>query len=180
MAGAAAGQGVDEIMTAKEYLSKLDLINLKIKNKEQELMEAKRNRGITITGGNGDRVQTSLCGSYGKQTENQAVEIVSLETEVENQIAEYMQIKHKYIDLIHGLTNEAYIKVLHCRYVCGKKDFNQVASDMGYSYKRVINIHGSALLAFERCYEELLKPENKTDGKKGKIWESPGKLVEKF
>jgi hypothetical protein len=149
-------------MKAKEYLSQLEQLEQKIKHKKQELIEAKRNRGIVTGGSETDRVQTTLLGSSGRQTESQALKVVTLEEEIESQIIEYMELKHEYIDQIHDLTDGLYIDVLYRRYIRGEKNFTQIACDMGYSYKHIINKHGEALTAFEKSHKDLL---NITDGK---------------
>ena len=53
-------------MKAKEYLSQLEQLDQKIKHKKQELIEAKRNRGISTAGTETGKVQTTLAGSNGK------------------------------------------------------------------------------------------------------------------
>lgn len=143
-------------MTVKEYLSQLDDLNKKIRHKKQELKEAKRNRGIIIVSdGTDGKVQTSFTGSTGKQTESQALRIVSLEEDIESKIIEYMELKHELIDQIHDLKDGLCIDILYHRYVRGEKNFTQIACDMGYSYKYIINKHGEALIAFEKSHQEL-------------------------
>ncbi|WP_143318916.1 hypothetical protein [Clostridium sp. HBUAS56010] len=157
-------------MKAKEYLSQLEQLDQKIKHKKQELIEAKRNRGISTAGTETGKIQTTLAGSSGKQTESQALKVVSLEEIIESQIIEYMELKHKYIDQIHDLKDGLYIDVLYRRYIRGEKNFTQIACDMGYSYKHIINKHGEALIAFEKSHQDLFENEAVTDGK----------LMEKF
>ncbi len=157
-------------MRAKEYLNQLENLDQKIKHKKQELIEAKRNRGISIGGAETGRVQTTLAGSNGKQTESQALKVVSIEEEIESQIIEYMELKHKYIDQIHDLKDGLYIDVLYRRYIRGERNFTQIACDMGYSYKHIINKHGEALVAFEKSHQDLFEDKSTTDGK----------LMEKF
>lgn len=151
------------MLTVKEYLSQLDDIDKKIRHKKQELKEAKQSRGIIMASdGNAGKVQTSLAGSTGKQTESQALKIVSIEEEIESQIIEYMEMKHRYIDQIHDLKDGLCIDILYRRYVRGEKNFAQIACDMGYSYKYVINKHGEALVAFEKYHQHMLEDK---DGK---------------
>ena len=155
-------QEVIFILTAKEYLAQLDELNKKIWHKKQELIEAKRNRGILFStdGMEFDRVQTSFVGSGGKPTESQALRIVSLEEDIENKIIEYMEFRHKLIDQIHDLNDGLYIDILYRRYVRNEKNFNQIACDMGYSYKYIINKHGEALVAFEKIHQELFRSKS--------------------
>jgi hypothetical protein len=157
-------------MRAKEYLSQLDNLDQKIIHKKLELIEAKKNRGISIGGSETGKVQTTLAGSSGKQTETQALKVVSIEEEIESQIIEYLEMKHKYIDQIHDLKDGLYMDVLYRRYIRGERNFTQIACDMGYSYKHIINKHGEALIAFEKSHQDLFENIIVTDGK----------LMEKF
>lgn len=145
-------------MTAKEYLSQLELLSQRIRHKKQELRDEKLNLGISVTGEKGERVQTSFAGAAeGNRTESQAMRLMSLETEIGEQIVEYMEECHKIIDQIHDLHDSIYIDILYRRYVKQERDFTKLAFAMGYSYKYVINKHGEALMEFERVHPEILE-----------------------
>lgn len=146
-------------MTAKEYLSKLEELNIKLRQKKQELSDVQDNLGIIVKSGDGEsiKVQTSFGGANGNQTEKQAIKIFTVENDIKNKIIEYIEKKNEMIDQIHGLDNELYIDILYRRYVKGEKDFTKLAYEMGYTYKYIINKHGEALLAFGKKYESLLK-----------------------
>ena len=148
-------------MTAKEYLSQLGVLDQKIKHKKQELREAKGNSGIHAKkdGSEVENVQTSFGGAQGNQTESQALRVVSLEEDIENQIIQHMELKHKLIDEIHDVNDSLYIDILYRRYVRNERNFTQIACDMGYTYKYIINKHGEALMAFERVHPELLRDD---------------------
>ena len=148
-------------MTAKEYLSQLGVLDQKIKHKKQELREAKGNRGIHAKkdGSEVENVQTSFGGAQGNQTESQALRVVSLEEDIENQIIQHMELKHKLIDEIHDVNDSLYIDILYRRYVRNERNFTQIACDMGYTYKYIINKHGEALMAFERVHPELVRDD---------------------
>lgn len=142
-------------MRAKEYLSQLERINCTIRHKKQELYEANVNRGIVVKS-NGERVQTSFAGSMGKQTEAQAIRIASIREEINNNIIENIELKHKIIDEIHDLKDGLHIEILYRRYVKLEKDFTRMACDLGYTYKYIINKHGAALAEFEKEHPEIL------------------------
>lgn len=142
-------------LTAKEYLKQLETLQMKIKHKKKELKEAEMEVGICIRD-QGEHVQTSFCGSSGRSTEEQAVRIASLKSEIQERIIEYHEMKDKIVNQIHGLNNSLYIDILYRRYVDCEKNFAKIACDMSYAYKYVINIHGEALQAFEAAYQEVL------------------------
>ena len=111
-------------MTAKEYLSQLELLSQRIRHKKQELRDEKLNLGISVKGETGERVQTSFAGAAeGNRTESQAMRLMSLETEIGEQIVEYMEECHKIIDQIHDLHDSIYIDILYRRYVKQERDF---------------------------------------------------------
>lgn len=141
-------------MTVKEYLNGLEAIEIKINQKKQELKEAKISRGIT-SGETKEQVQTSFSGSSSNVTGNQAVDIVSIEEEIQSKIVEYVTQKHLLIDQIHDLKDTLYIDILYRRYVRNEKNFEQIAYDMGYTYKYIINKHGEALVAFKLAHPNL-------------------------
>lgn len=146
-------------MTAKEYLSQLGLLDQKIKHKKQELREAGGNRGIHARkdGSEVENIQTSFGSAQGNQTEAQALRVVSLEEDIENRIIQYMELKHRLIDEIHDINDSLFIDILYRRYVRNERNFTQIACDMGYTYKYIINKHGEALMAFERAHPERLR-----------------------
>lgn len=148
-------------MTAKEYLSQLGVLDQKIKHKKHELWEAKGNRGIHAKkdGSEVENVQTSFGSAQGNQTEAQALRVVSLEEDIENRIIQYMELKHRLIDEIHDINDSLFIDILYRRYVRNERNFAQIACDMGYTYKYVINKHGEALMAFERAHPERLRDD---------------------
>lgn len=147
-------------MTAKEYLCRLGVLDQKIRHKNQELREAKGRRGIHTESGNEvEDIQTSFTGPCGNQTEVQALRVVSLEEDIENRLIQYMELKHRMIDEIHDVNDSLFIDILYRRYVRNEKNFTQIACDMGYSYKYIVNKHGEALMAFERVHPELLSGE---------------------
>ena len=103
-----------------------------------------------------ENVQTSFGSACGNQTEAQALRVVSLEEDIENRIIQYMELKHRLIDEIHDINDSLFIDILYRRYVRNEMNFTQIACDMGYTYKYIINKHGEALMAFERVHPERL------------------------
>ncbi|WP_434310476.1 hypothetical protein [Hominifimenecus sp. rT4P-3] len=141
-------------MTAKEYLGQLKSLERKIHHKKMELKEAESSVGISFRH-NGEHVQTSFSGAMGDYTGRQAVRILSLKETIDQKIIEYLELKNQIVDQIHDLREGIYIDILYRHYVREDGDFAQIADDMGYSYKYIINKHGEALSAFERIHPEL-------------------------
>ena len=146
-------------MTAKEYLSQLGVLDQKIKHKKPELREGSRGIHAKKDGSEVENVQTSFGSAQGNQTEAQALRVVSLEEDIEDRIIQYMELKHRLIDEIHDINDSLFIDILYRRYVRDERNFAQIACDMGYTYKYVINKHGEALMAFERAHPERLRDD---------------------
>lgn len=143
-------------MRAKQYLNRLEILNIKLDQKKAELQVAMDEMGMS-TRSYGEPVQTSFCGATGNQTEEQAIRIASLQIEIQKQIIEYHEEKDRIINQIHALQNVLFIDVLYRRYVEDETDFVKIAYDMGYSYKYILNAHGRALQEFEKRHKDILE-----------------------
>lgn len=141
-------------MTAKEYLMQLETLSAAIKHKEQEMKAIEwAASGIRSPSYEADKVQTFV--SDGKIADVIS-EMQRLELEVMKQTVEYMKLKHKIIDQINSLGDSRYLTVLHKRYVEGKSLY-RIAAEMNYNYTWLCELHGKALLAFDKKY---LTPED--------------------
>lgn len=140
-------------LTAKEYL-------LQVRRKEaiiNRLRCDKENlRQILYSLGgaqDGERVQTSRnndrFGSiYAKIDEKDCM--------IARRIDELIDFKVKVSDEISTLSDPKYIEILHRRYV-RFQSFEQIAVDMGYSYRYVTKMHGYALLEFQKTAMKRMK-----------------------
>lgn len=135
-------------MTAKEYLSQLRLLDIKI---NQKIKEAEELKALAFNAGalsaEGEKVQTSLSGS--SRQCDMIEKYVDLQAEIDSEIDRYVDLKHKIINEIHQLSDPRYVEVLHRRYVDGEK-FEKISVDMNYGYEWICRLHGQALLAFEK------------------------------
>lgn len=139
-------------LSAKKYLGQLEVINTKLQQKAEELevlkMDACSTGGIDY---GKERVKTSCSGdSLG----NAVTHYVALNDEINAEIGEFADIKHRVIKEIQSLNNSNYIKVLFKVYV-QYKSLKIAADEMQMSYQYVRNIHKKALAAFESMYSDL-------------------------
>ena len=134
-------------MTAKEYLKKIRLLDIKINQKVKELDELRTMsqavRGIDYSK---ECVQTSL--SSGANFEKSVIRISELERLLDREIDYFVDLKHKIINQIQSLDNRNYAEILYKRYIEFKK-LELIAVEMGYSYNRIKHLHGYALKEFE-------------------------------
>jgi DNA-directed RNA polymerase specialized sigma subunit len=78
-----------------------------------------------------------------------------LDEEINREIDEFAEEKHRIINEIHQLDNLEYVRILFKVYVEFKK-LEEVCVDMGYSYRHITRLHGYALKSFG---EKVLIPE---------------------
>lgn len=135
-------------MTAKKYLQQLRSLDIKIKQRKEQIRELQ-----SLASGQGsfdyskERVQTSVGGD--KLSENVS-RYVDIEKEVDKLIAEFTVKKDKIISEIQSLEDSRYIEILYKRYV-EFKSFERIACEMNYNYTWTCELHGKSLKAFERA-----------------------------
>lgn len=138
-------------MTAKEYLLQVQILDTKIRHKEEEreqLRRAVEGRGIAY---DKERVQTSPSNVQ----ESAIIKYLDLEVEIERLVDDYISRKDAIINQIHSISGkdaDKYIRILYDHYVPDEKhkvkSLEQIAVDMNYNYTYTCELHGRALQAF--------------------------------
>lgn len=140
-------------MTTKQYLGQISRLDRMIKNKLSEISELKElSRSISAVK-NSERVQTTP--NFDKIGTAQA-KIDEMERNIDKLVDEYVDKRDLIIKQIDEIEDETYYNVLFARYI-EKKTFERIADEMFYSWRQIIRIHGSALLAFEKKYGHLYR-----------------------
>lgn len=137
-------KGADNLR-AKEYLKRLKTLDLVIRNKREELKTLRASldgtgAGLGGSGGGGKTEGGFVCG---------IVRIDELERQINEEIARFVSEKHRIISEINMLSDPRYVEVLYKSYA-EFKCFDDIATEMGYSYPHILRIHGAALEAFEK------------------------------
>ena len=141
----------DKKLTAKQYLDQLRVIDTKINRKMEELADLMT--AATSTGAidySKDRVQTSPQNAQ----ENRICKYVDLDAEINREIDEFVDIKHRVTKEIQELNVDYYIKILFKVYV-QYKTVKDAANEIGLSYQYVRDLHKKALKAFEELHTDL-------------------------
>lgn len=141
----------DKKLTAKQYLDQLRVIDTKINQKTEELADLMT--AATSTGAidySKDRVQTSPQNAQ----ENRICKYVDLDAEINREIDEFIDIKHRVTKEIQELNVDYYIKILFKVYV-QFKTVKDAANEIGLSYQYVRDLHKKALKAFEELHTDL-------------------------
>ena len=136
-------------MLSKEVLNKIRKIDMMIDFKCEQV-ETLRSR-LTSLGSlsTGDKVQSSL--DPDKFT-NTMSKIIELEEKINADIDELVDLKRDAMDCIEKLNNDVEKLVLYKRYF-NNKSFEQISVEMGYSWRQIHRIHGSALKNFDKVYK---------------------------
>ena len=135
-------------MITKDYLNQISRLNRTINNKLAEISQLRElSRSISAVK-NEERVISSsdpdkIGSTYAK--------IDEMEHNLDKMIDEYIGKKNLIIGQIDGIENEDCYNILFSRYI-EKKTFEVIATEMKYSWRQIIRLHGKALKAFEEKY----------------------------
>ena len=134
---------------AKAYLKKIKLADRQIDRliDNAARIQAKATKMTSIIS---PVVVTKSSNPY--QMEDSSIELVELKKEINAEIDRYVDFQRKVNDIINQLDDPDHVDVLNKRYF-EYKPWEQIACEMGYSYRNVCYIHGKALQAFESLME---------------------------
>ena len=95
-------------------------------------------------------------GSFGDKVGDVVSRIVDMQNEINAAIDEYVDKKKEVKRIIEQVTNPDQLNVLLKCYIL-HESLEQVACEMGYSYRNICYIHGRALQAVAAVMEEEAK-----------------------
>lgn len=134
-------------MSAKEFLNKIRYIDMMIKCKQEQIQILRSNlKNVSSSMTDVERVQSSK--NPDKFT-NPISKIIELEAEFKEDIGKLIELKRKARVMIEKLDNETEKIVLYKRYF-ENKHFEDIAIEMGYSWRRIHQIHSNSLKKIER------------------------------
>lgn len=137
-------------MTTKEYLGQISRLNRMINNKLTEIAQLK-DMAVSISATqSGERVQTTP--NFDKIGTKYA-KIDEMERKIDGMVDELADKKEKIIQQIDSMEDENTYNILFARYI-EKKTFEVIATEMKYSWRQVVRLHGTALKQFEKKYGE--------------------------
>lgn len=135
-------------MKSKRYLRQVREADMRVNNliseKEQLATLAECAGAIPIS----EKVQSS---PRADKMENAIIRMVQIEMKLDEKIDSYIYFKHRVIEQLEDIGDERYYNLLYKRYI-EYKDFVIIAREMGYEYRSILNLHGKALLSFEKKY----------------------------
>nr|DAZ66844.1 MAG TPA: Protein of unknown function (DUF1492) [Caudoviricetes sp.] len=137
-------------MTTKEYLGQISRLNRMINNKLTEIAQLKDMVASISAPQSGERVQTTP--NFDKIGTKYA-KIDEMERKIDGMVDELVDKKEKIIQQIDSMEDENTYNILFARYI-EKKTFEVIATEMKYSWRQVVRLHGTALKQFEKKYGE--------------------------
>ena len=131
-------------MTAKQYLSRIEKLDMLIESKKDEL-NSFRNTLPALPSQNlsEERVQTS------PQKDANFTRSIERVMEMEAAIDKYRDERQEIIDNIYSLSSISYIKVLSQKYIY-HKSLRMVSKELEYSYDWVMKSHKAGLSEIEK------------------------------
>ena len=139
-------------MTAKKYLSELQVINTKIEQlQEQRQMYLDMATSITAPV-NPVKVQTNRISDLMGDKTSKAVD---LGKKIDEEINNLWNKQQEVVKEIQSLHNVDYIRILFKVYV-QFKTIKQASFEMKKSYSYTVELHKKALAAFEAAYSYIL------------------------
>lgn len=137
-------------MTTKEYLGQISRLNRMINNKLTEIAQLK-DMAVSISAPqSGERVQTT---PNFEKIGTKYAKIDEMERKIDGMVDELVDKKEKIIQQIDSMEDENTYNILFARYI-EKKTFEVIATEMKYSWRQVVRLHGTALKQFEKKYGE--------------------------
>lgn len=138
-------------MTAKEYLNRVRRQNFIVKQAEKELTAVKSDILSLKASSMSEKVS-------GTKEADLADKYIKLEKYFDRVISEWDKLIDMRIEakaMIAMLPDEAQQAVLYARYInCGR--WEDIATEMGYSWRGIFKLHGLALKTFERVHRSAL------------------------
>ena len=132
-------------MEAKEYLQQVRNADIKINDKMEELADLEVLATKLGSLSDGDRVQAS---SSQDKMADIVCRIADLKSEIQTEINSLLELKRQVREVIEKVSEPVLISVLHKRYL-QYKSWEQIAVEMGFTYRWCTKLHGKALQEVE-------------------------------
>ena len=145
-------------MDAKTYIRQIEMYNVRIKQMNEELLRL--DAIVNGTTGSMDAIKVQTSPDKNKR-EKQLARLADLKNKIIDKKIEQEEKRAEIVDMIHQLTNPQFIELLSCRYIecIPLKDIPDVMrkpDGSEYSYDHINRLHGLALNAFRKIYDDAM------------------------
>ncbi len=128
-------------MTAQEYLNQAYRLDQRINSKLEQVLSL-RDLAAKATSTISDTPPGGSCNT--RRMEDIVTKIVDLESEINQDIDELVDLKRDIVQIIKGISNPEYQTLLELRYLCFKT-WEQIAVEMNYSIQHIYRLRDKAL-----------------------------------
>ena len=129
-------------MTAKQWLNRARRIDREIRALEEVISSTRKRLESVTQSYSGDGAQSS-------KDPHKFDRLVELESLVNEKIDEQIQIKTEILEAISQIRDRRQ-RIVLTEYYLNMKTWDQVAVEINYSWRQVMNIHGRALQEMQR------------------------------
>lgn len=137
-------------MTAKEYLNQIKILEARIETITSEIKSIRNEIGnLRATWPDGQPHGSGKSNPVEAEAIRLADKLTKLEEDEIKTRSQLWSRRTAIIGQIGKVPDELSIRVLHSRYVDGDS-FEQIAVDIGYSYRQTLRKHGEALERFRK------------------------------
>ena len=137
-------------MTAKTYLNQIRKAEIKIEDGTEELARLKALATKVTSAMDGEVVSSS---KNPDKMADAVAKIIKLQEEINRDVDKYVDIKSEALGMLALVENQTHYKILHSRYVL-YKTWEQIACEIGFTYQWVCQLHGVALIEFEKIMKK--------------------------
>jgi len=142
-------------MTAKEYLSRLRSLELRLLANANEIENLTTIATHITSAINSDGIHTT--GTTSDKLGSCVARIVDLRNEIDADVDNLEKVRKEIIDSIENVQTTKHRELLRMRYVC-HMTFEEIAVEMDMSWRHIVRLHGYALNEFaEKNSEKLQK-----------------------
>ena len=144
-------------MTAKEYLKRIELLDIMIRQREEQLNSLRETAGGAAAI-RYDKLNVQISAQPDIMERN-VLRLMDLEDKLLVMKLKYETLKHDVTFLIDRLENENDKTVLKMHYVYGYS-FNRISAELGKDIRWMKRVHARALNSFEILYSLDTPPLN--------------------
>lgn len=138
-------------MTAKEYLNRIRRQYFIVKQAEKEMTVVKSDI-LSIKASN---LSEKISGTRESDLSDKYIKLEKYFDKVIGEWDKLIDMRIEAKAMIAMMPNEAQQAVLYARYInCGR--WEDIATEMGYSWRGIFKLHGLALKTFERVHRSAL------------------------
>ena len=137
-------------MTAKEYLSQAYYVDKRINSKLRQV-ESLRDLATKVTSALGSEPVSGSRNIH--RTEDTLDKIIDLQNDINDDVDRLIDLKREVMKLINKMEDADCLTILELRYL-SFMSWEQIATEMNFSYRWVHTLHARALKAFEKIFKE--------------------------